>query len=62
MSLSRRQLAAARRRVREDPSSVVEVALLLAMDDAEDGEPDALDREQITRLGWWYAVHPEALA
>jgi len=62
VSLSRRQLAAARRRVREDPSSVVEVALLLAMDDAEDGEPDALDREQITRLGWWYAVHPEALA
>ncbi len=62
MSLTRRQLADARRRVREDPSSVVEVALLLAMADAEDGEPDALGREQITRLGWWYATHAEALA
>jgi len=53
VTVSRRALAAARRGLREEPESVVELACALACD--EDG-PAPLSAEQVTRLGWWWQV------
>lgn len=53
MSVSRRALAAARRRLREEPESVVGLVVGLACD--EDG-PAPLSAEQVARLGWWWQV------
>lgn len=62
MTVSRRVLAAAARRMREEPATVVELIVMLAVLDAEDGEPGALTHAQCTALGWWWATQPEALA
>lgn len=62
MTVSRRVLAAAARRMREEPSSVVELIVMIAAMDADDGEPDAMTPEQLVALGWWWASQPEAQA
>jgi len=53
VTVSRRALAAARRRLRDEPESVVELVLVLACD--EDG-PAPLSAEAVVRLGWWWQV------
>lgn len=62
MSLSRRTLAAARRRMREDPGSVAEVvfALVLVLSEVEDGDEGALSAEQAVALTWWWCACGEA--
>ena len=60
MSLSRRTLAAARRRMREDPGSVAEVAFALVLSEVEDGDDGALSAEQAVALTWWWCACGEA--
>lgn len=55
MSLSRRELARARRRMRDDPSSVAEVVTSLVIAERIGEHP--LDDVQIVALGWWWAVN-----
>lgn len=55
MSLSRRELARARRRMRDDPSSVAEVVTSLVI--AEHLGEQPLDDAQIVALGWWWKVN-----
>lgn len=60
MSLSRRTLAAARRRMREDPGSVAEVVIALVLSEVEDGDDGALSAEQAVALTWWWCACGEA--
>ncbi len=55
MSVSRRELAAARRRMRDDPSSVVEVVASLVLAETMGVEP--MDDGQLVALGWWWSVN-----
>lgn len=59
MTPSRRALAAAARRMRDDPRSAVEVVGGLIADDADAVEMTA---RQVVALVWWCATHDEALA
>ena len=62
MSLSRRTLAAARRRMREDPSSVAEIVIALILSEIEDGDDGALSAERAVALTWYWAACGEATA
>lgn len=55
VSLTRRDLAAARRRMRDDPSSVAEVVTSLVIAERIGERP--LDDPQIVALGWWWKVN-----
>ena len=55
MSVSRRELARAARRMRDDPSSVVELVTSLVIAETAGVEP--MDDWQITALGWWWSVN-----
>lgn len=55
MSVSRRELAAARRRMRDDPSSVAEIVTSLVIAEHVGVEP--MDDWQIVSLGWWWSVN-----
>lgn len=55
MTVSRRALADAARRMRDDPSTVVDVVASLVIAETIDAEP--LDEAQIVALGWWWAVN-----
>lgn len=56
---TRRELAAARRCMRDDPRLAVEVVIALLIDEAEDGEEDALTGSQVVSLVWWHAANGE---
>lgn len=62
MTLSRRTLAAARRRMREDPGSVAEIVIALVLSELEDGDDDALTAEQAVALTWYWRACGEAEA
>lgn len=54
--ISRRVIAAARRRLEEEPDSLAEVVIALAIDEAEDGDGD-ISPEHAVSLVWWWCVH-----
>ena len=57
MSLSRRAIAIAKERMREDRAGCAEIMIALILSEAEDGEEDALTRDQVIALVWWWAAH-----
>lgn len=59
--ISRRALAAAKRRMREDPRTAAEVVYALVVDD-DDADRVALDASQTVALVWWCRSQGEAYA
>lgn len=53
--ISRRVIAAARRRLEEEPAAIAEVVIALAIDEAEDGDGDISPEHAVSLVWWWCA-------